>query len=662
MTTNERTVEAGSEEFQFLVEAVEDYAIFLLSPTGEVRTWNRGAARIMGYATSEVLGRSFALFFPKEDVELGKPDEELVSAARDGRIRVEGWRIRKDGRRFWANAILTALRSADGEITGFAKVTQDLTERRMAEERLRRGEEQLRLLVDSVKDYAIFMLDVDGNVATWNSGAQRIKGYLPEEIIGRHFSTFYSAADKWKPARELEIAKREGSVEDEGWRLRKDGTRFWANVVLTAMRDEAGVLRGFAKVTRDVTSRKEAEETQRALQEQREARLRAESEKRRAETSFIAAEEANRTKDEFLMTLSHELRTPLTSILGWSRLLTGLEPEDPEFKGGIEAIARSAELQARLIDDVLDVSRIVSGKLQPQIETVDLVPVLRAAVETVVPTAVSKNIRLNADLPADLGAGRLDGKRLQQIVWNLLANAVKFTPSGGSVNIKARSIDSNLQVTVQDNGIGIAPEFLPHVFEPFRQAEGSTTRQHGGLGLGLSIVRYLVHAHGGTITAASEGVGRGATFEVIMPVAVAGLESPVAARAPARVPALRPLEGIDLLLLDDDLESRSLIGTIFTRAGASVRLSANVGEAMRLFTQRTPDLIVTDIGLPGISGLEFVRMIRARQTREKPKIAVLTAFAGIRKEVEIAGADEYFLKPMDPEELVAGVAALLPPG
>src|ERR1044071_8661925 len=311
-------IASTAEELGLLVATVEDYAMVLLSPTGEIRSWNPGAERIFGYGAGEAVGKSFAMFYPPSDLEARKPQGELEAAARDGRMEDEGWRIRKNGERFWVNTVITAMRDGNGEVRGFAKITRDLPARRAAEERLRHSEEMFRLLVASVKDYAIFMLDTGGHIISWNAGAQRIKGYTAEEIIGKHFSIFYPQEDldSGKPPRELEIATSTGVYEEEGWRLRKDGSRFWANVVITAVRDEHGTLRGFAKVTRDITERKRAEETQRALIEQG-PRLEGEDERRRAEQSSRVAQEANRAKDEFLMTLSHELRTPMTAILGW---------------------------------------------------------------------------------------------------------------------------------------------------------------------------------------------------------------------------------------------------------------------------------------------------------------------------------------------------------
>src|SRR5262245_53687172 len=305
-----------------------------------------------------------------------------------------------------------------------------------------------RLLVESVKDYAIFMLDPGGHVISWNEGAERVKQYRREEILGQHFSVFYPEEDKRarKPEHELEVAVKEGRIEDEGWRVRKDGTRFWANVAITAMFDEASTLRGFAKVTRDITARKEAEETRRALLEHREARLQAEEDTRRAEAAFRASQEANRAKDEFLMTLSHELRTPMTAILGWARLLPKLNTDDQTFREAIQAIGRAAQLQAELIDDVLDVSRIVSGKLRLNIVDVDIKKILQTALEAVRPSAEARRVTVVTDFDPGLGITSVDPTRLQQIVWNLLSNAVKFTSKDGLVTFSAKRSASQLQI------------------------------------------------------------------------------------------------------------------------------------------------------------------------------------------------------------------------
>lgn len=653
------------EEMGLLVDAVRDYAIFLLGPTGQIRSWNAGAERILGYDADEIIGDYFTRFYGPEDLEARKPQRELEVAESEGRVEDEGWRLRKDGTRFWANTIITALRGDQGELKGFAKVTRDLTVRREAEESLRQSEEVFRLLVSAVKDYAIFLLDPDGRIATWNEGAHRLKQYEPHEIIGKHFSTFYPEEDlrAGKPERELEIARTEGVVTDEGWRIRKDGTRFWANVVITAVHDEQGLLRGFAKVTRDATERKRAEEVQETLLQQQQARMKEEEERRHVEASYLIAQEANRAKDEFLMTLSHELRTPMTSILGWARLLPTLPPGDEGFRSGIAAIARSAELQATLIDDVLDVSRIMSGKLRLRIETVDMAQLVHASIDSVRPSADAKRIRVQAELDGSLGVIVGDPARLQQVLWNLLTNAVKFTPRGGSIHIGGRRTASHLQLSVADTGEGIESSFLPHIFEAFRQAEGPTTRTHGGLGLGLSIVRYIVEAHGGTISAESHGRGLGATFTVQLPTGVlreTGMEDEADPdRTEEARQELPKLTNLTVLLVDDDREARQLVRTVLQYAGANVVSVESAGLALSSLAQQRPDLVITDIAMPGMDGYALARDIRKQSQFAGVKLIALSAFPSGRVAATHSGFDEYLMKPIDPVALITSIKRVM---
>jgi len=654
----------GPSEILALIDAVQDYAIFLLGPDGEIRSWNRGAERVMGYSASEAIGKNFRIFYGEDDLAARKPEEELQIAAAEGRVENEGWRIRKDGVRFWANTIITPSRDASGAVIGFAKVTRDLTAHRAADERLRQSEEMFRLLVESVKDYAIFMLDANGNVATWNEGAHRIKGYEASEIIGRHFSTFYPEEDvrNGEPQRKLEIARERGSVEDEGWRIRKNGTRFWALVVITAVFDEKGTLRGYAKVTRDITERKRAEEVQRALLEQREARLQAEEEQRRAEASYRVAQESNRAKDEFLMTLSHELRTPMTAILGWSRLLPTLPPDDAAFSDAITSIARSAQLQARLIDDVLDVSRIVSGKLRLSVEKIEVAPLLNSAIEGVRASADSKMITIATNFGPALGAVVADPTRLQQIVWNLLTNAVKFTPRNGTITVGGKRTTSRLEISVSDSGEGIDPGFLPHVFEPFRQAESPNTRVHGGLGLGLSIVRYIAEAHGGSVNAQSAGRGRGSTFTVILPIAAVAIEPEKIEKEPARElhTTSRRLDGMKVLVVDDDRDSRNVVRMVLQQAGATAIAVDSAQAALRELESLKPDVIVTDIAMPGMDGYALAREVRRRANLNEVRLLALSAFPSAKVAAHENAFDGYLMKPVDPAELVEA-AARTPP-
>ncbi|PYQ26935.1 MAG: hybrid sensor histidine kinase/response regulator [Acidobacteria bacterium] len=649
------------EEIELLLDAVQDYAIFLLSPVGQIQSWNRGAERTFGYEAPEILGKHFSTFYGPEDQAARKPQMELSVAESEGRIEDEGWRVRKDGARFWANTVITAWRDKTGVLRGFAKVTRDLTKHREAEERLRQSEEMFRLLVQSVKDYAIFMLDPGGNIATWNEGARRLKGYERDEIVGRHFSIFYPEADvrNGKPGWELEEAIKNGSVEDEGWRVRKNGTRFWANVVITAVFDEHRQLRGFAKVTRDFTERKEKEEAQRALMEQREARLAAEEEKRRAETGYRIAQEANRAKDEFLMTLSHELRTPMTAILGWTRLLPSLPPNEESFRDAVSSIMRGAQLQARLIDDVLDVSRIMSGKLRMSVENIDVAKLINASIEAVRPSADAKGIRITTELAAGLGAITGDPTRLQQVIWNLLTNAVKFTPRNGSVEVRSARTASHVEICVRDSGEGIEGHFLPHIFEPFRQAENPSTRVHGGLGLGLSIVRYLVEAHGGTVSAESEGRGKGATFIITLPVgAVRTAPKPGSLDVPADEMIEKSLRGLRILIVDDDREARQMIRAVLLQAGAEVIAVDTAQRALEELGMRTADVLVTDIAMPSMDGYALVREVREQKQHDQMKIAALSAFPSGRVNATSSGFDEFLSKPIDPFALVDAIARL----
>ena len=649
----------SNEIFQLLVSSVRDYAIFMLDPDGIVVTWNRGAERIKGYRPQDIIGRHFSTFYSEEDVRSGKPERELEIARREGSVEDQGWRLRKDGTRFWAHVVITAVYDGAGLLRGYAKVTHDVTKERLAEEQLRHSAEIFQLLVSSVRDYAIFMLDPEGHITTWNRGAQRIKQYEPDEIIGKHFSTFYPEEDvrDGKPERELEIARAKGSVEDEGWRVRKDGSRFWANVVITAVYDAERNLRGFAKVTRDITDRKMAEETQRALLEQREARLQAEEERRRAEDSYRVAQEANRAKDEFLMTLSHELRTPMTAILGWARMLPAMSPDDPMFHEAIASIAGGAQLQARLIDDILDVSRIVSGKLRLSPETVDITRVIMNAVDAVSHTANARQIEIETSLSPALGMIVADATRIQQVIWNLLTNAVKFTPRQGRVTVSARRTASHLQITVQDSGEGIDARFLPHVFEPFRQAESPQTRVHGGLGLGLSIVRYIAEAHGGTVAAESEGRGKGSTFTVTLPVRAMSTGSG-AIRNPLGETFLHRdrLRGLEIVLVDDEPESRKMLTAVLRAAGASVVPVDSPAEAFAAIDRHVPDIVVTDIAMPEMDGYTFSRTLRQRPYGAELKVIALSAFPA--RADQGAGFDEYLTKPVDPFHLIEDIARI----
>ncbi len=492
---------------RLMVETVRDYAIFALDPTGHIATWNAGARRIKGYLPEEIIGQHFSIFYPPADVIAGKPDMELVVASREGRFEDEGWRIRKDGSRFWANVVITALYGSSGEVVGFAKVTRDLTERRRAQEELRGSEERLRLLVQGVTDYALFMLDPRGCIVSWNEGAERMKGYTAAEILGQHFSLFYPVeeVDQRAPEEELQFATKYGRLQREGWRIRKDGTRFWANIVVTSIRNDDGELIGFTKITRDLT-------------DQRASQDRAIADARRV----AEAEAANRAKSEFLAAMSHELRTPLNAIGGYVDLLdVGIAgPLTQQQRAFLERVRSSQQHLLGIISDLLNYSRIEAGHLNYQTSAMTLGASIDAVIPMVATQAAAKRLMVERAPCAGDIIGWADRSKVDQILLNILSNAVKYTNPGGRITIScARAPEPSpwVSVSVEDTGLGIPEDKLEAIFEPFVQIGRSFTSKHEGTGLGLSISRDLARAMGGDLTVVSS-IDQGSTFTLTLPV------------------------------------------------------------------------------------------------------------------------------------------------
>lgn len=1165
----EAELRQAEQRFRALVDGFPDHAMIMLDTAGSVLTWNAGAKKITAYEQQEVLGKHFGLLYAPEELATRSPEQALEIARSSGRFAEDGWRIRKDGTRFWASVILTPVRDDQGKPMGFAQLMRDLTEHRHKEEALHRSEERFRLLVEGVVDYALYMLDPQGRVTTWNLGAERIKGYRAEEIIGKHFSAFFpeEAIRSGAPARELLIAEEQGRFEDEAWRVRKDGSRFWANVILTAIHDAQGRLLGFTKVTRDLTARRQAEETARALlreqtrraaAEQSGKRLRESEERSRAlstrlevilegvadgitaqdrsgrvifantaaarvcgfssveeflatspkdvmdrfvlcdeegrrfrfedlpgakvlrgepggntaihvrerrsnrewwslvrassvrgadgapelainiwhditaerrrkqhdsylaqataalsssldydamlstlasllvpglgdwcsihllegdelrnvvvahvdpakvalardaagkyppdrrqprgvwnvirtgqselyrdvpdellvhraqdaahlellrgvgvksvviapiwirdrvcgamslvssdearrydaydvelmeelgrrvgtavengrlyaaekaarerlallakagdaffgaqtyeetlrnvvgitvpalgDFSFIdvvegeqirrvaaivddvgadllleeaewpssatdkspfapssrrtefhpniddtwlesaslgrkdldvlrrhhpcsmikvplrtregvlgaltlcfgrsgrhhtpddlnlaeelarrataavqqirlyrsaqesacraelaarRAEEASRTKDEFLATVSHELRTPLSAIVGWSSLLRDRTAE-PAVVKGIDVIYRNAQAQAKIIEDILDVSRMITGKLRLDLKPADLIAIVRDAIEVVRPSAAAKRVFIDFTPPDRDCLMVADPERLQQVVWNLLSNAVKFTEPGGRMAVAIEQRGSTLVLRVTDSGQGIEPEFLPFVFERFKQGDSSTTRRVGGLGLGLSIVRHIVELHGGQVSAESEGQGRGATFTITLPIRATApaageneLPSPSSVKRARQVAeADAALRGLRVLVVDDESDARDLLQAVLEDAGALVETAACASEGVDSIRRFRPHVLVSDIAMPEEDGLSFMARVRSldASSRSLPSIA-LTAYTRAEDKTRAlaAGYTTHIGKPVNPEDLVTAVENL----
>ncbi len=652
----------SEERFRLLVESVRDYAIFMLDPSGHVLTWNAGAERFKGYRADEIVGSHFSRFYPPEALARGLPAHELEVAARVGSFEDEGWRVRKDGSLFWANVVITAMRDTDGTLIGYSKVTRDLTQRRNHEEQLRLSEERFRLLVEGVSGYAIFMLDVNGRVATWNVGAQRIKGYTADEIIGQHLSVFYpqDVRDSGWPDYELQQAAEKGSFVDTGWRVRKDGSQLWANVTITALRDAKGHLLGFAKLTRDLTETKRYEAIALA-NEEREQLLEAERSAR------IAAQRATRVKDEFLATLSHELRTPLSAILGWTQILIrGQATGAVDQQRAIEVIDRNARAQVQLIDDLLDLSRILAGKIRLDLHQVSLSGIVQAAIDSAQPMAEAKDVRLHSLLDSSRTGISADSGRLQQVVWNLLTNAIKFTPRGGQVQVLVQRVNSHVELSVSDTGAGIPASFLPQVFDRFSQRDSSTTRTHSGLGLGLAICKQLVELHAGTIRASSAGEGQGSTFVVELPISLVQAdderEHPALEVDSTDLTPLPKLDGVHAFVIDDEPDARELLKRVLEHQGVVVTALASADEALTALKSSRPSVIVSDVGMPGMDGYQMIRALRAGEARDSriPALA-LTAFARSedRKRALLAGFQAHLAKPFDVGELVLLVADLV---
>jgi PAS domain S-box-containing protein len=918
-------VEVPAELFRLLVESVQDYAIYLLDPNGTIQSWNAGAQRLKGYTAAEIVGQSFAAFFTAEARAADKPAWLLARAREDGRVEDVGWRVRKDGSQFWASAVMTALRDPAGNLVGFAKVTRDLTDRSYrafieashsivwttdgagrasadsptwreftgqseaewrghqaydpvhpddvgalrdawtsakatatrleAEFRLRRADGQYVWMHAS----AVPFLDRDGHVREWfgvtsdisarklaeleteralqlwhttlrsigdavistdaagrvrfmNPVAERLTGWTPTDAAGQPLREVFPIFNEETGAvveNPVEKVLREGIIvglANHTVLRQRSGFEVPIDDSAAPIHGPSGDIEGVVLVFRDASEEKRellrrgflSEATQRLLEATdykdtlaqiaqlavprladwvgvdladdstgkthhvavahvdptkvefarelgerypadpnaptgvsnvirtgrsefypqipkamleraavdaehlrmiRELDLRsamivplpgrtrvlgaitfiyAQSDRRYSAHDLEFAEElarragliierrrleeeadyANRMKDEFLATMSHELRTPLQAILGYSSMLRRGVAREPDK--ALDAIERNAGAQARLVEDILDVSRIVSGKLRLSMSRVDIAGAVRAALESIGPAAEARRIRVSFDLPEELGTIRGDADRIQQITWNLLSNAIKFTPPGGTVEVRAERTGSSVRIAVRDTGKGIPREHISTIFERFRQLDSSTTRQHGGLGLGLAIVRYLVEAHGGTVAAESEGPGKGATFVVTLPAQVDAVTRPERAAASA-ASTERPLLGINVLIVDDDDDARTLLAEVLGSAGATVTSAVSAGEAFALVQAQPTQILISDIGMPDEDGYSLLRRVRALPPDRGGNVhaIALTAFARPEdtRNARDAGFQQHIVKPVGPEALVEALAA-----
>ncbi|HEX8492548.1 MAG TPA: PAS domain S-box protein [Pyrinomonadaceae bacterium] len=517
----------------------------------------------------------------------------------------------------------------------------------------------LSAIIESAED-AIISKTLDGIITSWNKGAERIFGYTAEEIIGRPVVTLIPQDHQDEEPKILARLRRGERIEHyETVRAHKDGTLLNISLTVSPIRGPGGQIIGASKIARDITKQKQAEEErERLFVLEQQARA--------------GAEEANRLKDEFLATVSHELRTPLTSILGYSKMLRAGILGEKEKAHAVDAIERNARAQAQIVNDILEVSRIITGKLRLNLQQISPVTAVESAIDAVRPAAGAKGLRLITSLDLSVGSVMGDPDRLQQIAWNLLSNAVKFTPAGGRVEVRLEEVDGQVQLKVSDTGIGIAPKFLPFVFDRFRQADSSITRSHGGLGLGLALVRYLSELHGGAVKAESPGEGLGATFIVTFPLAES--DSAVDPSGPALARnsessreeqthgSYPKLQGLSVLIVDDEEDTRKMLRMVFEQCGAEVRTAASAREALKVIEQWMPGVMVCDIGMPGEDGYSLIRKVRAAEAgrdEQTPALA-LTGYARSEDRVQAlsAGYQMHMAKPIDPLELTAAVATL----
>jgi len=614
----EMALRESEERFRLLVTGVKDYAIFMLTPKGIVATWNMGAEYIKGYRAQEIIGSHFSRFYPADAIERGLPETELRGATMEGRFEDEGWRVRKDGSRFWANVIITAVRDARGALVGFSKITRNLTERRRHEDDLRRSEERFRFLVDGVTEYAIMMLDREGFVTSWNVGAERIKGYKAQEILGKHVSHFYpsEAIHANKPWQDLAIARQEGRFTDEGWRVRKDGTLFWANTVVTVLHDGDGRPYGFAKVTQDLTQRRNAE----------------------------ALAETAQHMHEFIAMLAHELRNPLAPIRNAVALMGRKGLKDPILESMRQTIDRQSTLLTRLLDELLDVNRIARGQFSVERSPVDMRDVLERAIEASRPLIESFGHQLQTHVPNAAIPVLGDLLRLTQALVNLLNNAAKYTPPGGRIALRVEIQGAEIAIRVSDTGVGIERDMLEKVFDLFVQANPTSDHALGGLGVGLALVRRVAELHGGSIQARSAGKGLGSEFALRLPLSIQHPQIIQTERLADEGHSTR----LRVLVVDDNKDATDSLELLLDSMGQQVFTAYDGSTALSAVRTFKPDVVLLDIGMPDMSGYQVAQAIRADASLAQPTLVAVTGWGqeADRQRATEAGFQYHFVKPL----------------
>ncbi len=629
--------------YRLLVDAVTDYAIYMLDAKGFVSSWNSGARRFKGYEASEILGRHFSSFYTEGDRKAGLPERNLRRSAEEGRFEDEGWRVRKDGTRFWAHVVIDPIRDSHGNLFGFAKVTRDLTERKLAEDSLRQSEEQFRRLVQGVTDYAIYMIDPLGLVSNWNSGAQRIKGYTADEIVGQHFSRFYTEEDRKKgmPQRGLETAAREGRFEKEGWRVRKDGSRFWAHVVIDAIRDDDGVLVGFAKITRDITERKAAQD---ALDQAREA---------------LFQSQKLETIGRLTGGVAHDFNNLLTVILSSLELARKRLPDDPRITPLLDNAVEGAQRGAALTQRMLAFARRQELVAQP----VDI-PVLVRGMSDLLQRSLGPSIAIDTRFPLRLPPALADANQLESALLNLAVNARDAMPDGGTIVISARSESVGpgggtgltpgqyICLSIADTGEGMDEQTLARAIEPFFTTKGVGK----GTGLGLSMVHGVAEQLGGRLFLKSRP-GEGTMAELWVPVASAPSEASRESGPAAATEVERRARPLVVLAVDDD-------GLVLMNMTAMLEdlghrpLAATSGKQALEILRREPevDLVITDQAMPKMTGLQLAKAIRA----EWPHLPIMLTTGYAEVEPGVDPGLPKLGKPYYQDDLAAAIEKAVP--
>lgn len=628
----------AQDRYRLLVDAVTDYAIYMLDANGHIVSWNAGARRFKGYEEAEIIGQHFSRFYTDIDRAAGLPQRALATAVSEGRFEGEGWRVRKDGARFWCHVVVDPIWSPTGGLLGFAKITRDLTERKLAEDSLKQSEQQFRLLVQSVTDYAIYMLDPTGRVTNWNLGAERIKGYRPDEIIGQHYAVFFTEEDRLNgaPQRGLDTALREGRFVSQGWRVRKDGSRFWASVVVDPIRSDMGTLIGFAKVTRDIT---ESVEAQRELEKAREALF--QSQKMESLGRLTGG-------------IAHDFNNLLMAVVGGLEIVRRRVLDDPRIMPLLDNAIQGAQRGISLSQRMLAFAR----RQELHLELVDVAALVRGMAD-LLRQSLGPRTEIETRFPLSLKPILADPNQVEMALLNLAVNARDAMPNGGTVTISAREYrfatkDGPLEpgdyvcLVLADEGTGMDEVTLEQAMEPFFTTKGVGK----GTGLGLSMVHGLAAQSGGRLLLKSEK-GQGMTAELWLPLAV---NAPVAMEAEKlQQPESRCLMAVKVLAVDDDPLVLMTTAAMLEELGCEVVEADSAEQALKVLTQHSIDLVLTDQAMPHMTGAQLADLIRDRY----PQLPVILATGYADKLVGRAGKLPRLGKPFDMDALAEKILAVM---